>query len=95
MELTKLASLLKQNLVAKVTSTTFVSYPHFIHGDSQLVDQFSAGSLSTEEGKHESYLVLEPWSGIPVEAAVRMQLNLLVRPVSVTNPGTNDAISIE
>ena len=55
------------------------SLPHFYKADkfySQNVD-----GLKPERSKHESYIVLEPTTGIPIEAALRIQLNMLLHPI--------------
>jgi len=41
-----------------------------------------------DQDDHESHLMLEPYSGVPVDVKVRMQINMLVRPVN-TSDGTN------
>ena len=53
-----------------------------------------SSELKPEAKKHESYLSLDPKSGIPLEVAVRMQINGLVRPLSVSDDGIN-YLSIE
>ena len=67
----------------KFDSPAYVSYPHFYLGDPVLVDQFAEGSLKPDPAKHESFISLEPRSGIPLEVAVRMQINSLIRPLSI------------
>merc|ERR1712141_582459 len=65
----------------KFQAPAYVSYPHFYLADPILLDQFEKGSLNPDVNKHESYLSLEPRSGIPLEVSVRMQINGLVRPL--------------
>ena len=65
----------------KFQAPAYVSYPHFYLADPILLDQFEEGSLNPDVNKHESYLSLEPRSGIPLEVSVRMQINGLVRPL--------------
>ena len=67
----------------KFDSPAYVSYPHFYLGDPLLVNQFAEGSLKPDPAKHESFISLEPRSGIPLEVAVRMQINSLIRPLSI------------
>ena len=66
----------------KYDSPAYVSYPHFLHGSPQLVDQFQTGSLNPSKDKHESYIILEPLSGVPLEVGIRLQINTLMRPLT-------------
>jgi len=66
----------------KYDSPAYVSYPHFLHGDIELLHQFTSESMQPSLSKHESYLVLEPTSGIPLEVAIRLQINTLLRPLT-------------
>lgn len=65
----------------KFSAPAFVSYPHFYQADPILIDQFQEGSQVPVQSKHESYLSLDPYSGIPLEVAVRMQINALASPL--------------
>jgi len=65
----------------KWNAPAYVSYPHFLHGDQALFDQFDEGSLNPTVEDHESYIVLEPISGVPLEVAIRLQINTLLRPL--------------
>ena len=79
----------------KFQAPAYVSYPHFYLADEMLINQFEAGSLKPEREKHESYLSLDPKSGIPLEVAVRMQINALARPLKYVDPGSGAFLSIE
>lgn len=57
----------------------FVSFPHFYAADESFVN--NVDGLQPSKDKHEFYLVLEPTTGIPLEVAARVQLNMLIRPV--------------
>lgn len=67
----------------KYDSPAYVSYPHFLNGDQMLIDQFVEGNIKPDVATHQSYIVLEPLSGVPLEVAVKLQINMLARPVSV------------
>lgn len=57
-----------------------VSFPHFYSADpyfGSLID-----GLKPSKEKHEFYITLEPTSGIPIDVAVRLQANVMIRPVS-------------
>ena len=67
----------------KYDSPAYVSYPHFLHGDPMLINQFENGTFHPTRKEHESYITLEPLTGVPLEVAVKLQINVLTRPVSV------------
>ncbi|KAK4875495.1 hypothetical protein RN001_011917 [Aquatica leii] len=57
----------------------FVSLPHFYKADpiyTKMVD-----GLQPEQSKHELYITLEPKTGLPLDVAVRLQLNIMMAPV--------------
>ena len=59
----------------------YVSFPHFYKADPELLNQFHPDSdLFPNKEDHESYMTIDPKQGIPLEAAVRMQINVLYRP---------------
>ncbi|XP_063220309.1 scavenger receptor class B member 1-like isoform X2 [Bacillus rossius redtenbacheri] len=57
-----------------------VSYPHFYQGDPSLISEVKGSSPDPE--KHETYFYIEPRSGIPVDLAVRFQINMALDDVS-------------
>lgn len=57
----------------------FMSFPHYYAADPYFVN--SVDGLKPSKEKHEFYIVLEPTTGVPLEVAARVQLNMLVRPV--------------
>lgn len=65
----------------KWDTPAYVSYPHFLHGEQALLDQFEVGSVEPSKERHESYIILEPISGVPLEVAIRLQINTLLRPL--------------
>ena len=67
----------------KFQAPAYVSYPHFYLADNNLIDQFEDGSLKPDPELHESFLSLDPRSGIPLEVGIRMQINGLVRPLKI------------
>ncbi|XP_058803575.1 protein croquemort-like [Phymastichus coffea] len=56
----------------------FISLPHFHKGDPVLRDQFIG--LNPKEESHSFYLTLEPTTGIPIDVAARLQINILMQP---------------
>ena len=64
----------------KFDSAAYVSFPHFYLADPALLDQFHPDSdLNPNEEEHSAYLSLMPKQGIPLEVAIRMQINILYR----------------
>ncbi|XP_044262686.1 uncharacterized protein LOC123010073 [Tribolium madens] len=57
----------------------FLSLPHFFQADSYYLDLIDG--LKPDKNKHESMLIIEPTTGIPIEMRAKAQLNLLIRPV--------------
>jgi len=78
----------------KYDSPAYVSYPHYLHGEQMLIDQFKEGNIKPDINRHQSYIVLEPLSGVPLEVAVKLQINLLTRPVSVPFQGHDYQIDL-
>ena len=67
----------------KYDSAAYVSLPHFHLADPALLDQFHPESdLAPREEEHSSYLSILPKQGIPLEVAIRMQINTLYRPIT-------------
>ncbi|KAL5279645.1 hypothetical protein ACFFRR_003939 [Megaselia abdita] len=54
----------------------FMSYPHFYGADEFYVNQVEG--LDPQKSKHEFYMTLEPNTGVPLEVAARLQVNMLV-----------------
>lgn len=54
----------------------FISMPHFYAADQQYLN-FTTG-LSPSAEKHAFYMTLDPNTGIPVEVAARLQINIYV-----------------
>ena len=67
----------------KFDSASYVSFPHFYMADPILLEQFDERSdLNPNEEEHSAYLTLMPEQGIPLEVAIRMQINILYRPLT-------------
>lgn len=56
----------------------FVSMPHFYAADESYLDYTDGMSPSAD--KHAFYISLDPHTGIPVEVAARLQINIHVQP---------------
>ena len=66
----------------KYDSAAYVSFPHYYMADPILLEQFHNDSdLNPNEEDHSSYLSIMPKQGIPLEVAIRMQINVLFRPL--------------
>jgi len=50
------------------------SSPHFIHGDQEFVGKVEG--LSPTEGKHDTYAVLEPNTGLMLKISKKVQINI-------------------
>merc|ERR1712080_19308 len=65
----------------KYNAPSYVSLPHFYKADPTLLDQFHPDSdLHPTEEKHSSYITMMPKEAIPLEVAIRLQINVLYRP---------------
>ncbi|KAJ0183011.1 hypothetical protein K1T71_000987 [Dendrolimus kikuchii] len=54
----------------------YLSFPHFYDGDPNLLDKVEG--LAPKKEKHETYFMIQPKLGVPVEGWVRVQLNMKV-----------------
>ncbi|KAF5287578.1 hypothetical protein FQA39_LY15855 [Lamprigera yunnana] len=57
----------------------FMSFPHFYLGDSSYTEAIKG--LSPNKSKHEMSLTLEPNTGIPLQANINLQINILLKNV--------------
>ena len=79
----------------KFQAPAYVSYPHFMDVDPMILDQFHENSMIKENRTaHSSYLSLDPKSGIPLEVAIRLQINGLARPLSHYDADYDVTISV-
>ncbi|GJQ78161.1 SCRB5 [Trypoxylus dichotomus] len=63
-----------------------LSYPHFLDADPSLMEMVDG--LQPNRGKHGSYFVLQPESGLPLDLAVRYQINMALSNVdSIVHTG--------
>jgi len=66
----------------KFDSPSYVSYPHFYMADPLLIDQFHSDSdLNPNEADHASHISIMPKVGIPLDVKIRLQINILLRPL--------------
>ena len=66
----------------KFNAPAYVSFPHFYLADPVLLEPFHPDSdLWPNREQHESYISLMPKPGIPLDVAIRMQINFLTRPL--------------
>lgn len=66
----------------KFNAPAYVSFPHFYLADPELMEPFHPDSdLWPNRKQHESYISLMPAPGIPLDVAIRMQINFLTRPL--------------
>ncbi|GBP20291.1 Scavenger receptor class B member 1 [Eumeta japonica] len=64
----------------------YLSFPHFYDAEPSLLEPFEG--LNPTKEKHETYFMIQPTLGVPVEGFVRVQLNLKVD--RAPNIGTNN-----
>ncbi|KAB0794889.1 hypothetical protein PPYR_11728 [Photinus pyralis] len=60
-------------------SPVFLSLPHFYYADPFYVD--AVEGLHPEKDKHELYMILEPNTGLILDLAARMQINVQLHPL--------------
>ena len=63
----------------KMRSPILVSAPHFYHGDPSLLE--AVVGLKPESNLHETYFSVERHMGIPIDGAMRLQLNAHIQPI--------------
>ncbi|XP_034826856.1 protein peste-like [Maniola hyperantus] len=59
-------------------SPSFLSLPHFLHGDPALLD--SVRGLDPDPDLHSFYFAVEPRLGVPLDVAGRFQFNVFIEP---------------
>nr|CAD7199082.1 unnamed protein product [Timema douglasi] len=57
-----------------------VSFPHFYKADPDLLE--AVDGCAPDPKKHESYFLIEPNSGLPVDVAARFQINMALGDIS-------------
>ncbi|XP_062999893.1 scavenger receptor class B member 1 isoform X2 [Elgaria multicarinata webbii] len=69
-----------QNVSAcRSNAPLFISNPHFLYGDPALLD--TVDGLHPNEEEHRLFLDLNPLTGVPLNCAIKMQLNLFIKQV--------------
>ena len=63
----------------KMRSPILVSAPHFYHGDPSLVE--AVVGLKPDSNLHETYFSIERHMGIPIDGAMRLQLNAHIQSI--------------
>lgn len=59
-------------------NTIYLSKAHFYGTNQQTIEKMNIKGLIPENDKYESYILFEPYSGIPLKVTYRMQLNIEV-----------------
>jgi len=74
------------NLSATGTPDFYVSKPHFMDADAALLGNITGISAGVE-ATHDTFLNVEPLSGVTMQAAKRLQLSVRIYPmINVTTP---------
>lgn len=73
------SGLLSVNACVPFNAPIVVSQPHFLNGNESL--QKMIGGLSPNEADHDTFLSLEPNTGILLQALKRIQFNIQVNPL--------------
>ncbi|XP_041984368.1 protein peste-like isoform X1 [Aricia agestis] len=60
-------------------SPSFLSLPHFLHGDPDLLDKVEG--LAPDPDLHTFYFAVEPRLGIPLDVSARFQYNVYLEPM--------------
>ncbi|KAG5681304.1 hypothetical protein PVAND_010753 [Polypedilum vanderplanki] len=63
----------------RYSSPIFMSYPHFYEADSLFLSEIEG--LNPQKDKHQSYITIEPTTGIPLEVVIRFQANFLIQQI--------------
>lgn len=58
----------------------FASFPHFYLADEHYVNAVTG--ISPNQSKHEFSLSLEPHTGIPLDVDAKIQINILIQPIT-------------
>ena len=63
---------------SKLSQNTFIfSFPHFLNADPKVGSKFEG--LSPNEAEHETVIDTEPWTGLVLQVAKRLQINIMVQ----------------
>nr|WAB51688.1 scavenger receptor 2 [Harmonia axyridis] len=69
-----------------------VSQPHFLNADKKYLQNLEG--LHPDPEKHEIYVLLDKYTGIPLQAHERVQLNIILRPSESFDSSKNFARTI-
>nr|UTN00851.1 sensory neurons membrane protein [Semanotus bifasciatus] len=73
---------LKDGLVDLTTCTgapVLMSFPHLLYADQGYLS--SVKGLHPNRAEHETFVILEPISGVPLQLSRKIQLNMFIRPL--------------
>ncbi|XP_055891427.1 lysosome membrane protein 2-like isoform X2 [Biomphalaria glabrata] len=56
-----------------------VSFPHFLYADPDVINSFIG--LQPNEDEHQTLIDIEPWTGLVLQAAKRLQINIFIEQV--------------
>jgi len=73
------------NLTATGTLDFYVSKPHFMDADAALIGNITGISVGVK-ATHDTFLNVEPLSGVTMQAAKRLQLSVRITPMNVSTP---------
>merc|ERR1719446_1358564 len=62
------------NLTMLFGADIYISLPHFLNSDPQLVDEFTG--LNPDKNLHDLYIGVEPYSGITLEEQMRAMVSV-------------------
>ena len=79
------------NVLPDLGTPGYLSKPHFLDGDDSLLNSIG-GMSEPEKADHDTYIEVEPITGITMNARQRMQVNLKVRQTDWWYPNVTEAI---
>ena len=70
-------------------NTVFLSKPHFYGSSNETIEEMKIEGFTPTRDKHEALIYFEPYSGTPVRAHHRVQLNIdaIIDPVKLSEDG--------
>ena len=81
-----------ENTTSAAGIPVFVSFPHFYEGDSRLVA--AVKGLDPNFNRHETFIDVEPQSGLLVHAEKKLQINYLMTSYYLPKPSEPDSADI-
>ncbi|KAL3269261.1 hypothetical protein HHI36_008341 [Cryptolaemus montrouzieri] len=64
----------------KGNSPNYLSLPHFYKADPSFADKVIG--MKPDSQKHDFYIIFEPTTGLPLDLTPRLQINILMQPIS-------------